>query len=97
MCYGRGLLSTQVGHSVHPPNQQGQAQVSYKSQLHGQARHTHTHTMIAGNTIAGNTIAGNTVVGSTDTLVAGNTGHTCSCSKVRRRPTEMLDGWMMHD
>jgi hypothetical protein len=44
MCYGRGLLSTQVGQSVHPPNQQGQAQVSYKSQLHGQARHTHTHT-----------------------------------------------------
>jgi hypothetical protein len=26
MCYGRGLLSTQVGQSVHPPNQQGQAQ-----------------------------------------------------------------------
>jgi hypothetical protein len=29
--YGRGLLSTQVGHCVHPPvNQQGQAQVHYQ-------------------------------------------------------------------
>jgi hypothetical protein len=44
MCYGRGLLSTQVGQSVHPPNQQGQAQVSYKPVNFTARPGTHTHT-----------------------------------------------------